>query len=179
MKRVRLRFESIQQVVGSNDLAVILLTDELRLRAISVVCDPPMTRQVMLRLQSPEQSANLLPEALVQMLPNEYEMMIYGVHDGQYQVVLQDKDFEKSVRLRMSDAVLLTIISHIPIYIEEMLMRQQCIPFDEHANGVAIPINTMDTPRLNLALQRAISDENYELASQLRDEINRRKTKVE
>jgi len=54
------------------------------------------------------------------------------------------------------------------------LMNQQSIAFDEHARGVAIPINTMDTKRLNVALKQAISSENYELASQLRDEIKRR-----
>ena len=81
--------------------------------------------------------------------------------------------------MRMSDAVLLNIISECPLYIEEQLMRQQSVPFDENARGVAIPINTMDVRRLNMALQRAIDNENYELASQLRDEIKRRKSPTE
>ena len=53
-------------------------------------------------------------------------------------------------------------------------MRQQAVPFEENAKGVAIPINTMDVKRLNQALQNAIDKENYELASLLRDEIKRR-----
>lgn len=179
MERVRLRFENIQQIVGSDDLSVILLTDDSRERALSVICDGPMSSQLLMRLQSPGRCKQMLPEVLIQLLPGEYEMMIYGVYEGQYQVVLEDKAHERFVRMRMSDAVLLNIISHIPLYIEETLMRQQCIPFDENAKGVAIPINTMDSKRLSIALERAVSEENYELASQLRDELKRRKQKEE
>jgi bifunctional DNase/RNase len=174
MNRIQLRFENIQQVVGSEDISVILLTDESRKRAISVVCDEMLSRQLMLRLQSPDNCHTMLPEVLVQMLDGSHEMMIYGVHDGQYQVVLADSSFKRNARIRISDAVLLNVISGIPLFIEETLMQQQAVPFEENAKGVAIPINTMDVKRLNLALQNAIDKENYELASQLRDEINRR-----
>ena len=175
MKRIRLRFESIQQVAGSDELAIILLTDEARKNALSVVCDEPMTRQIVLRLQSPGHCKTMLPEALVAMLGEPHEMMVFGLHDGQYQVVLADASYQRNYRLRMSDAVLLSIISGFPLYIEEMLMRRQCVPFDEQATGIAIPINTMDVERLNLAMQKAIDEENYELASKLRDEMKRRK----
>jgi protein-arginine kinase activator protein McsA len=53
-------------------------------------------------------------------------------------------------------------------------MERQCFPFDEKAQKIAIPINTMDLPRLQSALADAVENENYELASQLRDEINKR-----
>ena len=171
MERVKLHFENIQQIVGSDELSVILLADDERKRALSIICDKLMTDQLMLRLQSRNSCTSMLPESLVQMLPDEYEMMVYGLHNGQYQVVLADKEFNRSVRLRISDAVLLSIVAGYPLYIEERLMNTQSVPFDENATGVAIPINTMDIQRLNLALENAIDTENYELASQLRDEI--------
>lgn len=175
MERIRLRFENIQQVVGSDDLSVILLTDENRQRALSVICDRQMSHQLVMRLQSPDCCGQMLPEVLVRMLTSECEIMIYGIYDGQYQVVLEDRHHESYSRLRISDAILLNIISGYPLYIEETLMRHQSIPFDENAKGVAIPINTMDSRRLSMALERAISEEDYELASQLRDELKRRK----
>ena len=166
----------MQQIVGSEELSVILLTDQARKRALSVVCDADMTRQMLIRLQgNRELCRTMLPEALLQLLPSSYELMIVGVYDGQYQVMLMDVMSGDSVRVRMSDAVLLSIISHIPLYIEERLMERQSVPFDENAKGVSIPINSMDTSRLKAALQNAVDEENYELASQLRDEINRRK----
>ncbi len=176
MRRLLLRFENMQQIVGSDDLSVILLTDADRRRALSVVCDADMTHQLLLRLRGNSRVCRtMLPEVLLQLLPSTYEMMIVGVFDGQYQVVLTDTANGENVRIRTSDAVLLSIISHVPLYIEERLMVQQSVPFDENATGVSIPINSMDTQRLKIALQNAVDEENYELASQLRDEINRRK----
>ena len=175
MRRVRLRFENIQRVMGSDRLAVILLTDESRQRVLSVVCDELMSRQILLRLQSADVCRNRLPEVLSRMLPEgKYELMVYGVHDGQYQVVLYDAEFNHYERLRMSDAVLLNIIANCPLYIEEKLMQNQSAPFNEHATGASIPINTMDRQRLDSALKKAVDEENYELASMLRDEIKRR-----
>lgn len=174
MKRVRLRFENIQQVVGSDDVAVIQLTDMSRERAISIVCDERMTQQFMIRMRHPELCRTFLPEALSKMLEQHYELMVYGLHDGQYQTVLSDTDFNKSTSIRMSDAVLLSMITGYPMYIEETLFLRQSNAFDENAKGIAIPINTMDRSRLNIALQRAINEENYELASRLRNEIRQR-----
>ena len=175
MRRLLLRFENIQQIAGSDDLAIILLTDVARQRVLTVVCDMDIARQIYLRLKGKRQvTRTMLPEALLQLMPHSYEMMIVGVYDGQYQVMLMDMESGESVRIRTSDAVLLSIISHVPLYIEERLMGRQSVPFDENANGVAIPINSMDTPRLKAALRQAVDEENYELASQLRDEINKR-----
>ena len=165
----------MQQLVGSEELGIVILTDETRQRALSVVCDADMTHQLMLRMKgNREVCKTMLPEVLLQMLPSSYEMMIVGVYDGQYQVMLMEMEHGQTVRIRISDAVLLSIISHVPLYIEERLMQRQGVPFDENAKGIAIPINSMDTPRLKIALKNAVEDENYELASQLRDEIKRR-----
>lgn len=166
----------MQQVSGGDGVAIVLLTDQERQRALTVICDEPMQQQLLLRMKVPQQCATMLPEALLTLLPSTYELMVFGLYDGQYQVALMGND-GATVRLRMSDAVLLTMMSDIPLYIEEGLMARQSVPFEEKATGIAIPINTMDVARLKLVLQKAVDEENYELASQLRDEINRRHAK--
>lgn len=173
MKRTLLRFENLQQVVGGEGMAVIVLTDIQRRQALSVVCDEPMAQQLQQRIANPKGCRNMLPETLLSLLPSSYEMMICGLFEGQYQVVLMD-ELGDTVRLRMSDAVLLNLISNIPLYIEDNLFERQYFPFDEQSQSIAIPINTMDLPRLRMALDHAVENENYELASQLRDEIKRR-----
>ena len=174
MKRTQLRFQSLHQIAGSSEMSVILLTDMDRQRALSVVCDELMTRELLLRLHDNPMCQNMLPESLLQFLPSEYEMMVVGVYDGQYQVMLMDVLSGKTVRIRMSDAVLLMILSRVPLYIEEGLMQRQCVPFEADSTGVTIPINTMDVERLRQVLTNAVNEENYELASQIRDEIKRR-----
>lgn len=175
MNRTLLKFESLQQVVGNEHIAVIMLTDEARLRAITVVCDEMMMQQIAFRMNHPDLCKAMLPEVITRLMPFGLEMMVVGIFDGQYQVILMDVENGISERIRMSDAVLLSMISQVPLYIEDGLMAKQCSPFDENAKGVAIPINTMATPQLKAALEQAVEEENYELASQLRDEINRRK----
>ena len=179
ISRTRLRYDSFHQVSGSSDLWVIVLTDEERKNAVSVVCDDDMAVQLKMRILNPEISRIMLPEALLQMLHSNYEMLIVGIYDGQYQVMLMDLENGESVRLRMSDAVLLSIISKTPLYIEDSLMQKQCYPCKDFTNGVAIPINSMDMAHLKHALAKAVEEENYELASHLRDEIKQRKSNSE
>jgi len=175
MERTRLRFECLQQIVGTSEMSVLMLTDETRKRALTLVCDELMTHQLMMRLNKPEVCKTMLPEVLIRMMASEnLEMVVLGIFDGQYQVILMDMMNGTTVRVRMSDAVLLTLVAQVPLYIEENLMKRQSVAFNEHATGVAIPINTMDTDSLRMALDHAVEEENYELASQLRDEINSR-----
>jgi hypothetical protein len=54
---------------------------------------------------------------------------------------------------------------------------KQSVDFYEKAKGLSIPVNTISDEMLQSALDKAIKDENYEMASHLRDEINRRKTR--
>ena len=61
-----------------------------------------------------------------------------------------------------------------PITIKEELLEQQYMR--EMGDGLySMPMNSVNIEALEEALKRAIEDENYELASRLRDEIERRK----
>ena len=174
MRRIKLTFHTLQQMAGTDDMSVILLTDEAKRRVLSFMCDKAIAQQFTIRINN-EKSRIMLPEALLQLAEMNLEMMIVGIFDGQYQVMLSNLTTGASVRLRMSDAVLLSVISSTPLYIEERLMAQQSMPFDEQSTKVAIPINTMDMKSLKSALENAVEKEDYKLASHLRDEIKNRK----
>ena len=176
MRRTKLTFHTLQQMAGTDDMSVILLTDEAKQRVLSFMCDKAIAQQFTIRINN-EKSRIMLPEALLQIADMNLEMMIVGIFDGQYQVMLSNLTTGASVRLRMSDAVLLSVISSTPLYIEERLMVQQSMPFDGQSTKVAIPINTRDMKSLKSALENAVEKEDYKLASHLRDEIKSRKAK--
>ena len=173
MKRVKLRFHTLQQMAGNDDMSVIILTDESQQHVLSFICDRAIAQQFTIRINN-DNSRIMLPEALMQVTDARLEMVVVGIYDGQYQVMLSNLSTGSSVRLRMSDAVLLSVISSTPLYIEQRLMEQQCMPFDGETSKVAIPINTMDLKSLKSALDHAVEEENYELASHIRDEIKKR-----
>lgn len=173
MERVQLKYHALQKLAGATDMSVILLTDVAQRRLISVICDETTVQQFNARINN-EMSRILLPEALLQVADAKLEMLVVGLYDGQYQVMLSNTKTGASTRVRMSDAVLLSAISDTPLYIEARLMEKQSMPFDAKSVQVAIPINSMDKKSLQAALEHAVEEENYELASHIRDEINSR-----
>ena len=77
--------------------------------------------------------------------------------------------------IRASDAILLAQIAQLEVFMEERLFMRQSVPYELGKSKVALPLNALTSEMLEEALQRAIENENYELASNLRDELNRRK----
>ncbi len=178
MKRVQLFYKDYSEIVGSDGFSVARLTDIDQRRAISVICDKAMTEQISIRFNRLPGHEKMLPEVLFQMLSgggrNQFELMVYDIHDGQYSVSLLNRSTTEVLPIRISDAVLLHYITHIPFYIDGELMDRQSAPFSPEAHGIAIPINTLDTEHLNKALERAIAEEDYRLASHLHEELQKR-----
>lgn len=178
MRRVQLFYKDFSEIVGSNGFSVARLTDVDEQRAICVICDKAMTDQMSIRFNSLPRHKTMLPEVLFKMLTDEgknpLELMVYDIHDGQYEVTLLNRDTMALLPIRMSDALLLHYISRTPIYIDEELMLRQSSPYTPEARGIPIPINILDTERLNIELERAIAEEDYRLALHLHEELQKR-----
>jgi bifunctional DNase/RNase len=63
--------------------------------------------------------------------------------------------------------------SGAPIFIEDELLNVLCVK-EEWENAISIPITLAGTDTLREAMQRAIKDENYELAMKLKEELDAR-----
>ena len=181
MTKERLIFKGVSEIVGTEDLGLLILTDEAKERQITIVCDKAMAVQLELRIKKIPITRIMLPEVLCRMLKNngglDYELLIDNIIDGQYRTILYDKETMDTLLIRASDAVLLSIVANIPLYIEAGLMRRQSVMYNENAKGVSLPVNTISDEMLQAALDKAIANENYELASHLRDEKKRRTKK--
>lgn len=181
MNRVKLRFHTISQIVGSIGVGIIVLTDEAKERQISVVCDAEMTDALRKRLQKKDGEDVHLAGALSSLLKQnetQVEVLIYGIQDGQYCAMLLDTDSLVSVKLKVCDAILFALSGHWPIYIDEQLMRTQAASFDAaQEDRVAMPINVLNTDMLKEALARSIAQEDYKMAEYLNAELKRREGK--
>jgi bifunctional DNase/RNase len=183
MKRVRLNFKGVSEIVGTEEVGLLILLDEGEQNQLSITCDRLMLEQFMVRMSHVPVSDKMLPEILWQTIRTignfHFEIIVNDIVDGQYKVFLRNVDTRDEIYMRASDAVLLSYISDVPIYIDAKLMSQQSVPYRKEAKGLSLPVNSLTDEMIVSALDKAIHNEDYELASSLRDEIQRRKKQKE
>ncbi len=178
MALIQLKYKGASEIVGSDEVGLLILTTLDETLQLTIVCERDMIRQFVLRQAQKAPTDRMLPEVLWHVISglseSQFQIIISNVHDGQYTVILYHNDSLMTVPMRASDAVLFSMVSHIPILIDEKLLRSQAVPYHSGSHGVAIPVNVLSREMLQKALDRAIADENYEEASHIRDEIRRR-----
>ena len=183
MARLQLFFHQATEVVDSDNEGLIILTDPFQERQIAVPCDGSALEEFKKHADNVGAQSNQLIDVLLKVIRwqtnLDLEVVITGLNKGNYTAILSNIDTLDQVAISAPDAILLSYVSKnkIPLYIDETLFLKQSSPFDIRSEGVSLPVNTLSMSMLRKALDKAISDENYELASQLRDEMERRKEK--
>ena len=123
------------------------------------------------------------------------EILIYNLVEGIFyaKLVCTDGTREVEIDARTSDAIALAVRFNCPIYTYEFILKSagivlddETLPSNESAMAAAPAEETVSsnpegeyqsksTEELKNLLQTALDDEQYELASKIRDEINNRK----
>ena len=177
--KVRLKFKGMSQIVGKVQMGVLTLVDTEETRQLIIPCDRDTMFQFGVRLSGAAIRARMLPEVLWQRFrmrrEPEVEIHVARIEDGEYKAYLYDKEVMGYHPIRISDAVLFSLIADRPVFIEKELWDVQSVPYDGDDARVALPVNVISDEMLDKALQRAIEEENYDLAAHLRDEIAKRK----
>nr|MBP7473202.1 bifunctional nuclease family protein [Prevotella sp.] len=178
--RVQLTFKYASAFVGSEEIGLLVLVDKDEERQLVVTVDKNMMKHFQLRMSKTEDTGSFLPEVLVKMIKSsglldKLDLEIISIEKGQYQFLLTNIETSESFPLRAGDAILLSYISSLPIYISSSLMRRQSAPHSAQSSAMALPINSISDEMLQNALDKAIENEDYKVASYLRDEINNRK----
>lgn len=122
---------------------------------------------------------------------NVSEVLIYNLVDGIFfaKIITSDGSKEVEIDARTSDAIALAVRFNCPINTYEFILSQAGILLDD--DGIAGPENTIEkedlleieeadylkksAEELKQMLDTALSEEDYEKASHIRDELNNRK----
>ncbi len=116
-------------------------------------------------------------------------VLIYKVDNGVFYSYLYMKAEETILRIdaRTSDAVALALRMNAPIFVYEDILETECLKTGESSTGPVVGGNDPDKEELlqedtadilKAALQKAIEEEDYERAAQLRDQINQLKNNL-
>lgn len=158
----------LEEVEGGRKLPIII--GRLEAQAIKVM---------MLKYQPPRPlTHDLFPAVTLQLGVSLKRILIYKAKDGVfYSYLCFDKEGEEfKVDARTSDAVALALRYQCPMYTTESIMDSEHL-HDMGEGKFSVPITSVSLEMLEEALEAAIEKEEYEQASQLRDEIRKRKEK--
>jgi bifunctional DNase/RNase len=174
----------------------LLFGEDGGLRRLPVVIGMPEAQSIALILEGltpPRPLAHDLICAMWNKLGiTMQEAVIHKIEDGAFvaELLLLHNGKQHRFDSRTSDAVALAVRTGAPIFTTETIMRQMAIVVDEKPQPEGAPepcgneppqeddkLSALQLDALNDRLRDAVKDENYELATRLRDEIDRRKNK--
>lgn len=176
---VRLELEDVSQGATSKQAYFIMLREAGGARKLSVIVGPYEAQAILTFMRKIPLPRPLLHDSMLASFMafgiGLREVVIHKVRDGVFysKMVLVREGVIQEVDARTSDAVAMALRYDAPIFTYERLLDRERVY--ENADGaISIPVSSLKAELLREALQRAISEENYELAAQLRDELSRR-----
>lgn len=192
MARIQLKIQGVTELSADHSTALIVITDKEERRQLAVVCNEVMRYEFgirwgkyspndALKAKSADVLQYALPETLSAIIRHmtdlQLAVVIVSVFDGQYRAIVEDQRTGTAFPIRVSDGALLSYADpSIPLFIEESLWERQSVPYlGENSKGIAMPLNTLSMDMLKAALKKCIEEERYEMAQEVKKEIERRK----
>lgn len=173
-----LLIKSVSEILGIKDVALVSLVNATETRQIVVSCELEMRDLIMKYMTDRPETQMLFPSVVNDILAtrdkSSLEVRISGVKDGVYQTEIYDRLTQKSFPIRCSDGIFMSVACKLHIYASAEVMRLHSIPYVTGATKVGLPLSVLSEKLLKNSLQMAIETENYEMASNLRDELNKR-----
>lgn len=168
----------------------LVLAEEEGKRRLMVVVGTPEAQSIAFELQQSTPPRPLTHD-LFRTLIGKFritliEALIYKYDDGVFYSLLtfEQNGFISQIESRTSDAVAIALRTNSPIFTTEEILQDLAVVFNEDDELSAIPHKSSapeasdyseeTVTELKQKLQEAVDDENYELASVLRDKIQRK-----
>ncbi|MEC9209391.1 MAG: bifunctional nuclease family protein [Bacteroidota bacterium] len=202
MDFVQLDIAAIKQSDSQNNAYVLLLNETIGERQLPIVIGWCEARSIAIALDGTEEPDRPLTHDLFKTMGDKFNItvqkivihtLIEGIFHSSFHCKHKDTGEEVAIDARTSDAIAIAIRHGCPIFTyEDILTRAGIIissiredkdaedlNLEEEDDKMAEPqgINTFSVVKLKKMLATAIEEENYEKASEIRDELNKRKGK--
>lgn len=194
MHKVKLNVLGLSISQTQTGAYALVLSEENGDRRIPIIIGPVEAQSIAIQLEGLHPPRPLTHD-LFKNIANAFgidlvEVVIYKLEEGIfYSELICEQDGNRiAVDSRTSDAVALALRFRCPIYTTEEIIQKAGIVIEVSdrnsadqtndegmSEGNSYNYNTIE--ELEKMLKDAVKDENYELASELRDEITRRKEK--
>lgn len=178
--KVELKVQELTRGMSSKEMYILILREVGRSRKLPLLLSRDEAQYIMALMMPRNEKSPVLGNTLRKMT-SAYgiiidEVLLMNARDGSYKArvsMYQCGQLEQIV-VDSAEAIILAMIYRCPIFAVPQLLEATPTGSDG-GTMIAIPMNSLTVELLQEALERAVKEENYELASQLRDEIKRRK----
>ena len=174
----KLKYQGVFDIPEGDGTCVITLTDMNEKRSFAVLAERKNALELKDHFNTEVDTSRRLVDVLCRMIGerwNDYYIRLEGMHDRGFKTFLCNQESGTEVPIHPDEAVLLSQMAQIEICASLETFQKYSMPFDRNVQTVALPILGLPNSLLEKALEKAVSEENYESASFIRDEINRRK----
>ena len=197
MDLVQLNIAAIRQSDSQNNVYVLLLNETIGKRQLPIVIGWCEARSIAIALDGTEEPGRPLTHDLFKTFSDSYNItiqkvvihtLIEGIFHASFFCKHKDTSEEVHIDARTSDAIALAIRYSCPVFTYEDILNRAGIivnssrhednifSLDEEDDKSEQPpgSHTFSLDKLKKLLTNAIEEEDYEKASELRDEIKKR-----
>lgn len=125
---VELMLHDVVCIVGADELRLMILTDSVGKRQLSAICDRAVEKELVFRMHKTDCQGRL-PEVLCSLMPglcrDDYALYVYDITDGTYRVHLVNRKTAEETEIRITDAVLLSMVANLPLLTSQAFSRSR------------------------------------------------------
>ena len=196
MKLVQLDIERLEPSSSNKSTYVLLLREIGGDRKLPIVIGPCNAGSIAIYLESNSNPERPLTHDIIKSITNSFNItisrvVIHTLTEGVFHAsffCFMDGDEEIEIDARTSDAIAIAIRMGCPIFTYNDILQEAGIILTDNISKYKDEdteeleeskdlLSTLSLGELKKQMKEAINDENYERASELRDEINKRKEK--
>ncbi len=157
---------------------VVILRDDVHNRWLPIVVGNNEAQAIALQLESVSPPRPLTHDLIKNLLESieakVSRVVVNDLRENTYFALINVKmnGSDAEIDARPSDAIALALRMHSPIFVDEDVMDRASVDDkDTEVDGEEVSVPMTDLEKLEQDMQQAISDERYEDAAKLRDEI--------